>query len=188
MDRYLISFGDSFNSVQKSIFANDLKFLLPWQYRKLSQDIETNLSPREVYRLMLFTRSLKLNSLEVVDTEDFADLNLKLRDITLSGNVAKESLGVVILNGTGISNTAKSVSDACQNMGMRVALIANARNEYQSSYLITDDATTATAKYLLEYFPELKVMDRKSASSVDEDAVERGDLTIILGFDIQERL
>lgn len=188
VDRYLISFGDSFNSVQKSVFDKDLGFLLPWQYKKLSQDVETNLSPREIYQLTLFTRALRAESTEVINMADFADLNLKIRDITLSGEVAKESLGVVILNGTGVSNMAKDVSDACQNMGIRVALTANAENEYQNSYLITDDATTATAKYLLEYFPELKVMDKRSASSTGEDAVERGDLTIILGFDIQERL
>jgi len=188
VDRYLISFGDSFNSVQKTVFDGDLGFLLPWQYKKLSQAIETNLSTREIYQLALFTRGLQSNNVEVINMVDLADLNLKIRDITLSGEVAKESLGVVILNGTGVSNVAKAVSDACQNMGIRVALTANAENEYQNSYLITNDATTATAKYLLEYFPELKVMDRKSAGSTGEDAVDRGDLTIILGFDIQERL
>jgi len=188
IDRYLISYGDSFNAVQKSLFDKDLGFLLPWQYKKLSQDIETDLLAREIYQLALFTRGLKSNNIEIVNMADFADLNLKISDITLSGEVAKESLGVVILNGTGVSNIAKGVSDAFQNMGMRVALVANAENNYQNSYLITDDATTATAKYLLDYFPELKIMDKRQASSAGEDTVERGDLTIILGFDIQERL
>ena len=188
VDRYLISSGDSFNRIQESIFDKSLEFLLPWQYKKLSQEVETDLSTREIYQLALFARGLKPNDLEVLNMAEFADLNLKIRDITLSGDIAKESLGVVILNGTGVSNLAKSVSDACQNMGMRVALTANAENEYQKSYLITNDATTASAKYLLEYFPELKVMDKRSASSTDEDAVERGDLTVIVGFDIQGRL
>jgi hypothetical protein len=188
VDRFIVSTEDSFNSVQKSVFDKDLGYLLPWQYKKLAQDVETNLSPREIYQFSLFTRGLKSSDLEVVNLTDFADLNLKIRDITLSGEVAKESLGLVILNGTGVSNMAKGVSDACQNMGIRVALTANAENEYQNSYLITDDATSATARYILEYFPELKVMDKRSASSTGEDAVNRGDLTIILGFDIQDRL
>jgi hypothetical protein len=188
VDRYIISTEDAFNSVQKSVFDKDLGYLLPWQYNKLSRDVETNLAPREIYQFTLFTRGLRSSDLEVVNLTDFADLNQKIRDITLSGEVAKESLGLVILNGTGVSNMAKGVSDACQNMGIRVALTANAENDYQNSYLITDDATSATARYILEYFPELKVMDKRSASSTGEDAVNRGELTIILGFDIQDRL
>lgn len=188
VDRYVISSGESFNVVQKSVFDKDLGFLLPWKYKQLAQDIETDLSTREIYQLTLFTRSLPAENVEVVNARDFADLDLKIRDITLSGDIAKESLGVVILNGTGVSNMAKGVSDACQNMGMRVVLATNAENEYQKSYLITNDPTTVTAKYILDYFPELIVMDKKSASSTGEDAIERGDLTVILGFDIQRRL
>jgi hypothetical protein len=188
IDRYVIASGDTFDAIQKSVFAKDVSLLFPWQYKKLTRDVATNLSAKELYQLVVFVRGLRPENIEELTTTDVADVNLKLRDITLNGAVAKESLGVVILNGTGVSNVARAVADACQNMGMQVALTANAANEYHSSYLITDDASTATVKYLLDYFPELQVMDKRSASATGEHAVERGDVTIIVGFDIQARL
>lgn len=188
VDRYLISDSESFDRIQGAVFNKELGAFLPWQLKGFIQQVDTNLNAAEAVEFISFSRKLSSRDIVNIDLNQVADINLRMRDISLNGSVARESLGVVILNGTGVGNVAKEVSQVAQNMGSRVSLVANADNEYQESYLVTDAPLSPTAIYLRSYFPHMNVVSKASAASLGEDLLERGDISVIVGFDILEQL
>ncbi|MFH1295262.1 MAG: LytR C-terminal domain-containing protein [bacterium] len=188
VDRYLVMEGPAFNLVDGAVFHKELGLLFPWESLKLVEQAETNLSAGELLDIVIFARGLRQLEREEINPEQIADLGLKLRDVTLSGAVAQENLGVVVLNGTGVPNMAKEVSDVLWNMGGRISLAGNAENVYEHSYLITDDAFSATVKYISDFYPDIKIINKSAAASLGEDLLDRGDICLIVGFDILAQL
>ncbi len=188
VDRYLIIQTEAYGQIHRAIYNKELKILLPWEFKKVFGDSGTNLSGEEVLDLLIFTRGLDDRNLEDIDLDQVADFGLKVRDITLSGTVSQESLGIVILNGTNKPNVAKDVAQVFQNMGSRISLIDNAENEYEKSYLVTDNPLSATARYIKSYYPGMSVISKDSATSLGEDLLDRGDICVIVGFDIPSLL
>ena len=158
--------------------------LLPWELNKAISQSTTNMSSGEIVDFVLFSRNLSDKDRITIDVENTANINYSIRDITLNGPVARENLSVVVLNGTGVEGSAQKISNIVQNIGARIALVDNADNDYEKSYFITDDAASPTAAYVKAYFPNVNIVDTKTALSFGEDLLDRGDVTFIVGFDI----
>ena len=188
VDRYAISTTLAFNSIDNAVFEKDVSLILPWEFKKTAAQTDTNLSVGEALDFVNFARGLNARDVTEIDLGQVADMNLIIRDLSLNGEVAQESLGVVILNGTGVGNAAKETSQVFQNMGARISLISNAENEYEKSYLVTDNPLSATARYIKSYYPNINIVSKSSAASLGEDSLDRGDICVIVGFDILEQL
>lgn len=184
VDRYVIADAELVEVINRSVFNKDLSLLTPWEMKNFLESTRHNLSGREMLDLIMFTKGLGDRDIASFDLNRVADLGLKLRDITLSGDVAKESLGIVVLNGTGVANVAGEASEVFQNMGARISLTANAENEYEKSYVVTDEPLGATVRYIKSYYPNINIISSVSASSLGEDLLDRGDICVIVGFDI----
>jgi len=184
VDRYLILDTAGFETVESGLYRKNLGSILPWQLNKMLSESETNMVGGELLDLFLSVRSLKDRDFETVKLDQVADWSLKIRDITLNSQVAKESRGVVILNGTGRPNVAKQSAQVLQNVGVRISLTDNAENDYEKSYLVTDDPTSATVGYIKSYYPNITIVSRAKASSLGEVLLDRGDICLIIGFDI----
>lgn len=184
IDKYIILGSGEFEKLETGLYKKDLSMFFPWEINHIIKAGDTNLTSGDLLDLLMFTRGLKDRSFETVNLDQVADWSLRIRDITLNADVSKESLGIVILNGTGRPNVAKQSAQAMQNVGARVSLTDNAENEYEKSYLITDDPTSATARYIKSYYPNINIISRSKASSLGEALMDRGDICLILGFDI----
>lgn len=184
VDRYIITTKDSLDLINGAIFKKEFGLLAPWETTNLIKNSQLNFTGGELLDMVMFARGLTDRDISYIDLNQVADLGLKLRDITLSGAMARESMGVVVLNGTGKPDVAKEASPVFQNMGARISLTANAENEYEKSYLVTDDPLSATARYIKSYYPNINIVNTASASSLGEGLLDRGDICVIVGFDI----
>jgi len=184
VDRYLILDPLEFENIESGLYKKNLGSILPWKITRILSESTTNLAGGELLDLLLFARSLEDRDFETVKLDQVADWSLKIRDITLNSQVAKESRGVVILNGTGRPNVAKQSAQVLQNVGVRISLTDNAENDYEKSYLVTDDPTSATVSYIKSYYPNITIVSRAKASSLGEVLLDRGDICLIIGFDI----
>lgn len=188
VDRYSISYGTSYDKLKEAAFSGELSFILPWNISNYRKNSDADVSTGELFELINFSRELNSRDRIELELSNIADLDIKLRDISLGGKVGEESLGIVILNGTDVPNVGKNVSEILQNMGARISLTTNAENNYAKSYVITDDPTSATVNYIKSYYPAMSILDKSSASSLGEVVLDRGDVCIIIGFDILEQL
>ena len=184
VDRYIITGDTEFDRLDQGLYKKSLSLLLPWESTKVLAESITNLAGNELLDLLMFSRSLEDRDFETVNLDQVADWSLKIRDITLNAEVAEESLGVVILNGTGKPNIAKQSAQVLQNMGARISLTDNAENAYEKSYLVTDDPALATVRYIKSYYPDINIISKVKAASLGEVLIDRGDICLILGFDI----
>lgn len=184
VDKYLILDASEFENIESGLYKKNLGSILPWQLNRALSESITNMAGGELLDLLLFTRSLEDRDFETVKLEQVADWSLKIRDITLNAQVSEESLGVVILNGTGKPNVGKQTAQILQNMGARISLVDNAENDYEKSYLVTDNPEKATVAYIKSYYPDIAIISKVKASSLGEMLLDRGDICVILGFDI----
>lgn len=184
VDRYLILDATEFDRIEDGLYRKDLGAILPWGLNRTLLGSMTNMSSGELLDMYLFTRSLEDRDFENVKMDQVADWSLKIRDITLNAQVSEESLGVVILNGTGKPNVGKQTAQILQNMGARISLVDNAENDYEKSYLVTDNPEGATVSYIKSYYPNITIISKVKATSLDEMLLDRGDICVILGFDI----
>ncbi len=184
VDRYLILDSSGFESVESSLYGRDLGAILPWKVNKVLTLVKTDMTKSEALDLVLFARSLENKDFENIELGQVPDWSLKIRDITLNAQVARESKSIVILNGTGKPNLARQFAQVLQNVGARISLTANAENDYEKSYLVTDDPTSATVGYIKSYYPGVTVVSKTKALSLGELLLDRGDICLIVGFDI----
>lgn len=188
VDRYLIAGPEAYKKAEDMLLHKDITGVLPWEMKNFAGEVETNFSWSEILDTVNYFRGMSDAEREEISTSEVADLDLKFRDITLSGDAAQESLGVVILNGTGVGNAGREVSQVAQNIGARISLVSNSENEYQKSYLITEDPMSPTVKYIKSYFPGINIISKDASASLGENLIDRGDITIIVGFDILEQV
>ena len=184
VDRYLILDPLEFENIESGLYKKSLGSILPWRIARTLSESTTNLAGGEFLDLLLFTKSLEDRDFETVKLDQVADWSLKIRDITLNAQVSEESLGVVILNGTGKPNVGKQTAQILQNMGARISLVDNAENDYEKSYLVTDHPEEATVAYIISYYPDITIISKAKATSLGEMLLDRGDICVILGFDI----
>ena len=184
VDRYLILNAEGFEYIESGLYRKNLVSVLPWKLSGFLSENVTDMAGGELLDLLLFARSLEDRSFETINLDKVADWSLKIRDITLNAEVSEESLGVVILNGTGRPNVGKQTAQILQNVGSRISLVDNAENNYEKSYLVTDNPEKATVTYIKSYNPGITVISKTKATSLGELLLDRGDIGVILGFDI----
>lgn len=184
IDKYIIADFEDAKNLSRFLVDRKLGIDFLWELRKTLKKSRNDFSFAELIDLAMFIKALDALDVKLENMSNIENFNLFLRDITLSGDVAQEALSLVVLNGTNRPNLAKKVSSVFENVGVRISFIGNAENVYQKSYLITNNPTQATIKYIRSYYPNINVISKEKALVLNEPLIDRGDAVLIVGFDI----
>jgi len=165
---------------------------LPHLFFNVQDSLKTDFSSGELWRFYTFLNHLSLENLAFLEFEpsylkDSRPLDEEIRNITFDSDVAFEAKDVAILNGTDISGVATFGGRVVKNIGGRVIAADNARRSYDKTLLVADDSSSETVNYISRFF-DIEQVVTKNAVGLEENVLERADITLILGFDIVEKL
>jgi len=111
-----------------------------------------------------------------------------LSDMTMPSSISKDKKTISVLNGTSVSGIATLSSRILSNIGGRVVAIENATSKYTDTMLISDDLDSQTVAYIKKSFGINRVYTKQEAGFINEDVLSRSDITLIIGFDLANRL
>jgi hypothetical protein len=160
--------------------------------QELALSVNTNVTLSEFYSLFTFVRSLREDRFIVHNSqekyfEDTDALDEGIRDITFDSPVAVEKASVGVLNGTNMPGVASFASRVIRNVGGHVISADNASKSYEKSVLVVESNDLFVVKEIQKYF-DIETVVLKGRGGVNEGISDRVDVTLVLGFDIAERL
>jgi len=159
----------------------------------VKSSFRTNMSLPEFYNTYLFLKSLPADR-SIRETLTFsymqnpALLDNVIQDLTISSPISLEKKNIAVLNGTDISGIAQLGSRVVRNMGGRVVAVGNSVSKYDESMLVVDNKNSETVRFLSHVFGVTKVLGKEEAFDVEENEIDRADITLILGFDLAETM
>lgn len=159
----------------------------------VKSSFRTNMSLPEFYNTYLFLKSLPADR-SIRETLTFsymqnpALLDDVIQDLTISSPISLEKKNIAVLNGTDISGIAQLGSRIVRNMGGRVVAVGNSVSKYGGSLLVVDNKNSETVRFLSHVFGVTKVLGKEEAFDVEENEIDRADITLILGFDLAEKM
>lgn len=146
---------------------------------------KTNVSMSDAYYMFSFIKSLPSDG--IIKREFSNSIDNDIRDLTFDSRVALERKSVAVLNGTDMSGLASYASRVVMNLGGRVVSAGNSQVPYEETMLIVDDPESETVTEMVQSFNIKKVI-RKSQSEINENEIDRADIVLILGLDMQDAL
>ncbi|MFA6981412.1 MAG: LCP family protein [Patescibacteria group bacterium] len=183
IDRYVYVRGDSVRTMSGLLMGGPtIAAFSPEFLFGIRDDLVTNFSSSEFLDLLKILRSSD------IQTAAFGDFDLEIKKFVFNSEISMENKAVAVLNGTGMPGIAGFGGRVCENAGMRVIEVGNASRIYEESVLIIDDPDSLSASYLMRFFGFSKVMKKEDLSGFAEPAVDRADITMIVGLDIAKHL
>jgi len=194
VDRYLLTDSAHRSDLDALLLSGEFSALL---HLRLTRDLHTvfqsDMSLNELYALHRYMGNLSSEN-TIIHTvphslgDNVSKLDALIRDITYASLVANEKKNIAVLNGTLLPGVAGFGSRAVENIGGRVIAVENAQNLYEESILVVDDVSSATTAYIARFFNLDNITSLSEASHIDENVIDRADVTLILGLDIAENL
>lgn len=166
----------------------------PESLRKLKDFMVTDLNLKDLYDIYKFMTSLPEDRVILVNlspsyVENPQLIDESIKDLTFDSAVAQEKKSIAILNGSGVSGIASFSSRILENMGGRVIAVENARNVYEKSILVVDNPNSETVKQIQEFFGFTQILVKGTDEiDLDENTLDRADITLIIGIDMGNSL
>lgn len=193
VDRYMVVDDDVIGPILDTFVYGQGNSLLNTEILgSLATSINTNITISEFYNLFTFVRSLREDRFIVNKGynnyfEDLESLDESIRDITFDSLVSNEKASVGVLNGSEVSGVANFASRVVKNVGGHVISADNASRLYEKSILVVESTDLAVVKEIQKFF-NIENVVLKGRGGVNESISDRVDVTLIVGFDIAERL
>lgn len=194
IDRFVLVDGSLENSFNKFFTTGVLDLPLGLStIKKIENSLITNLSLTEMYAVYSFAESLPSDRFIVENlTQSYYDnpslLDEEIRDITFDSKLSGEKKSIAVLNGSGTPGVANYASRVISNMGGRVIAVENALQMYDKSVLVADDISSDTVKEIKEFFGFKNVVGKNDFGGTNDNAIDRADITLIIGIDIAKGL
>lgn len=193
IDRYILVEPDS-RDMMFNLITGDFSTLSALnEFEKLKDEVRTNYSISEMYKLSEYTSSLPKDRIIRKDiTQSYIEnsslLDEEFMDITFDSVVSREKKSIALLNATKIGGIANYGARLVKNIGGRVVVVGNSKNAYDESLMIVDDIYSETTIILSRIFDIDNVILNSNARDFGESEIERSDITIIFGLDFGESL
>jgi hypothetical protein len=194
VDRYLLVASNIKDPFDTLLGSGDVQLVHSLGYLgQVPQDLRTDLSVGEFLSLWNFVESITDTGFTVkeipgTDAKSVAKLDRGLRDIMYDSSIAAEKKSIAILNGTTVPALAEFGERVVENVGGRVIATGNARDIHDASVLIVDDASSKTVSYLVQFFGGINVLLREAAMDIEDNVLDRADITLVIGLDIADNL
>lgn len=191
VDKYLIVNEEISKPIINTFVYGEGSDLLNFSLLQEMFSSNTNLMFSEFYHLFTFSRSLRTDRFVTNSNFDITHnketVDEVLRDITFDSKISKEKTSVGILNGTNIPGIASFASRVISNSGGYVISAENAFKEHNTSMLVVSSRDFSVISEIQNFFGIDKVVLVDDAG-INEAITDRVDVTLVLGFDISDRL
>lgn len=159
----------------------------------VKRKVKMNLSLDEVYDIYQFTKALPQDrfiekTLKGSYIDDPNLLDEELMDITFDSLLSREKKSIAILNGTEFTGVATYGSRIVKNFGGRVVVVGNTHEMYEKSIIITDDLNSETVRIISHIFNINNIILDSDARNINENEINRSDVSIIFGLDFAKSL
>jgi hypothetical protein len=194
VDKYILTKSDYYPQISRLLNFGSLDgFFNLDELTKLSGSIKTDLSVGEVYDTYRFINTLPSDRITAVNlTQNLVEnptyIDDTLAEISFDSNVAEERKSVAVLNGSGVTGLASYGSRVAVNHGARVTFLDSTTKIFSTSVIVADDPTSYTVRDLARFFGINTIISKERASELNEAAVDRADVVLILGLDTSESL
>lgn len=200
IDGYILTDLNGINEF-KRFFGSDFKFgnidpiFDPHNLLKIKETLillrkylRTDLTTPEIFKILNFMRATRKDkqNFTKIDKGEFLDKvfldSLRRADFSET-KIALEGKSMVVLNGTDVGGLASDYSRFITNIGADLFAVDNAQKRYEKSIIIAQDLSSETLMRVSKTLGISDIRKKHEDLLIDEPAILRADIAIILGFD-----
>jgi len=186
LDKWVVVEPEIQDYVENLVLQGDtLRFLDKKNIKLLSKSMRTNFTVSEFFTHYHNLRALKTRDLRIISFSLQEVLDSNLRELNYNSNISSQELSLAILNATKSSGVASFGGRVVKNVGGHVISVENAQNIEETTYMITDNPESYVAQYLSNFFAISKNYSKKH-SPINDPAISRADVTLVIGLDFLE--
>lgn len=185
IDRFVIV-DPSLADFSEDIFITSdfMKLFQKSKIQSLKKSLRTDMSFADFLHFYSLARDFSKNDIKYETFTQSEVLDSSLRQLTYDSELAEERKSIAILNGTSIPGLASFGARVVKNRGGHVVAEDNAAGDYEETYLIVENKDNLTVSYLAQFFDVQDVYSKEELPfSITDSAIDRAEVTLILGLD-----